>query len=205
MARTSDTRTRVRELAASYLARGVTPTSRQIRDDLGKGSLSTITEELKTYFDERSYSQKGNVGAVVANQPGIATHGLRPQEALGAFDQSSRGAPAADADNVLESLPQALKSISEEIAETRKTYTEQLALAYTRYESVQRQAMLQIDSARHEASELRAKLASFSMDAQMREDALRGKANMLTEQNAVLRGKVEALERLLDKLKPSDS
>lgn len=102
----------------------------------------------------------------------------------------------AEIQAVLRQLTVAVESLQVELGELRLTSAEQLRKAYERYEAVQHLALQQVDMARQEARELKARLATVGLDAATREDAMRGRAQQLREENQRLLGRIEELSRL---------
>ncbi len=218
MGRVSDTRARVRAIADEMAAAGQSISSRKVLEVLGAGSLSTITDELKSWSATRARRLAPQCLVVPAD--GVAPP-PPPVSAVSALASAplpstpSPGAslgsgpaekpepllpgPAAVTQGEVRALFEELRLIREELAAIRKENEEQLAKAYQRYEAVQRRAMEQIDEARQVAAELKEKLQMASMDAQLREDAQRGKAQMLRDENVRLATKLEAATSALQR------
>jgi hypothetical protein len=197
MARSSDTRERVRAIANNLANSGQLVSSRKVRQMLGAGSLSTITDELAKWEAERASG-----GALAEGSPSPLK---RPQIAPDHKANAPMPILQEDALANLTALLQTmavdvaklsveLSLVREELISSRQAHDEQLAIAYQRYEAVQRHAMTQIDDARQVAAELRQKLNVVSMDTQTREDAQRGKAQALREENVRLVAKIEFME-----------
>lgn len=70
MARVTDTRQRVRELAGQLASQGIEPTPSLIRSFLGKGSPNTGVDELRRWKDEQSPAV-----------PSVAAPGVQPPSA----------------------------------------------------------------------------------------------------------------------------
>lgn len=193
MARTSDTRKNVRVIASQLSEKGVPLSSRGIREVLGGGSLSTITDELRRIQAEALLAEtRGAVSwAPVDTRPHPFSDSLTEET-----DPGITRALVAMSEDIAH-LTSELTNIREELSNIRKSNEEQLALAYTRYEAVQRHALMQVEAARRDSIGLREGLGNAKMDGQLREDAYRGKAQALRDENAGLKAKLELLEELL--------
>jgi hypothetical protein len=202
MARISDTRARVRAIAEELTAADKPVSARQVLALLGKGSLSTITDELRIWENSRLSAEKLRpLGGPV--QPPVPAHheASAPMEVPPAPHQFSVvGGPAGEILGILRGIAETMSGLQlelalvrEEFATSEKTHQAQLAKAYERYESVQRHVMVQLDETRQVAANLRQKLQTTEMDAQLREDAQRGKAQSLRDENARLIARLEIL------------
>jgi len=202
MARVSETRTRVREIARTLSDAGQEVSSLKILDILGSGSLSTITDELKKMEAERTassaYEHPPTAGAipqqVAPPSPAPAVTAAPPITAENLAEALQ--AAAAPFLETIEKLYSEVTELRVELSSVRSSNAEQLALAYQRYEAVQRHAMLQIDEARQTAAELRHRLATVTADVEAREDAQRNKMQLLRDENVRLKAKVEVLQGL---------
>jgi hypothetical protein len=187
MGRKSETRERVRELADELASQGVVPSSRKILEMLGKGSLSTITDELELW-------QLGPAPRPTSlKQPAAAPPIATPE--LGALAPMLEHLTSQTAKLLAnnEQMAEELSAIRDELAQLKKTHEEQLATAYMRYEAVQRHALLQVDEARQNTGQLRERVSSLSLELDTREMAHSGKLQAVREENARLRGMLEAL------------
>lgn len=185
MPRETDTRSRTAAVAAELEQQGIRPSSRKVRKILGTGSLSTIRSELvKLGYAEEEPASAGDMAAgdAVAGQASPV-----PGQAAAAPDPR-----VADA---LEAMAAEMRLLREELASVRANSELQMNRAYERYESVQKHSLMQVEAARQEVSALREKMANMSMDAQVREDALRGKAQMLRDENQRLQGQLDTLQQ----------
>lgn len=204
MARTSETRKKVRAAALELIAKRRPVTSRNVRELLGAGSFATITDELGKW--EAEQLKAGETLTASAHQP-LSRHpqSVDPVEyeastsshtAGGGLEAPNAAIAAVSTDILaqLAGLRVQLEAVSVELASSRKSNEEQLALAYQRYEGVQRHAMVQIDEARQLAAELRQRLAFVTKDFETREDANRGKMQSLREENVRLRERNEVLQ-----------
>lgn len=206
MARTSDTRKKVRAAALELIGNGTPVTSRKVRELMGAGSFATITDELKKWETERLRADGTPAASVRQPLTGrpqsledLEEHGAN--DALSQTDRSDLEAPPAaiaalstELLGQLAGLRVQLEAVIAELALTRKSNEEQLAIAYQRYEGVQRHAMVQIDEARQLAAELRQRLALVTKDFETREDAQRGKIQSLRDENVRLRERNEILQ-----------
>lgn len=205
MARSSDTRDKVRAAAAAMLTAGEVISSRGILKKLGAGSLTTITDELSKWEAERTATTASagtplvaDVGVLAPSPERTALPGLSPAaDLLAPFDEVfSKMQAMAD---LLSKMSTELSEVKDELSEVRKANEEQLKIAYQRYEAVQRHALLQIDDSRQATADLRQKLSLAVRDAETREDAQRGKAQALREENVRLLGRLEVFEELYGK------
>jgi hypothetical protein len=190
MGRKSETRERVREIADDLAGQGIVPSSRKILELLGKGSLTTIQDELEAW-------QRGPKLSHDAAAPPVAT----------ADEDDKTDMPGATGTAILELLTSRLAellSITEktneeltlvraELGDLKKTHQEQLDTAYKRYEAVQRHALLQVDEARQNAAQLRERVKTLTSELDTREMAHSGKLQAVREENARLRGMLEAV------------
>lgn len=189
MPKATDTREKTRAAHALFVARGETPSARQILRHIGGGSLSTITDEL---------AKIGNASAV----PALPSPSPTPTpEALPAEARTAPEIPVAIVHELanmtaaMRQLVESLGAVQAEVQELRNGGTEQLRVAYERYEAVQRLALQQVDLARQEARDYKARLAALSMDYETREDAMRGRAQQLRDENQRLLGRIEELSK----------
>lgn len=187
MARKSDTREKVRVLAEELVAKGIVPSSRKILEMLGnKGSLTTITDELANW--ERARNGDANPASEPPVQASTAEKEIPVLAAL--LERLTAQITLLTSNN--ESTSQQLEMIRAELVDLKRTHAEQLSVAYQRYEAVQRHALLQIDEARQSASLLREKVKALSLELDTREMAHSGKLQAAREENARLRGRLEA-------------
>lgn len=185
----TETRTKTRIAIGELLARGVVPSARKVRELLGEGSLSTISDEIR----RMSAEQKFDTNLLPAQSPeavalGMPTCNNRHRLMLPPDTPSVTDALAA--------MTCTLNDMRAELAALRKSSEGELKVAYHRYEAVQRQAMLQVDAARIESAELRERLRSFAVDSQTREDALKGMAQQMRDENQRLLGRLAELQRV---------
>jgi len=173
MARTNDTRARVRALAEEFSARGEEPSPTVILRILGRGSASTVVDELRRWREETA----------------------KPSEAPVALSHQSDAVSASPIDEalprvaeLLEPLTEAISRLTQRLDEQERSYAAQLALAYDRFTAVQKMAMVAIDEAREQTrfwkqEAERAKLES-SAQVDTYRDAMRsaqGEARRLAE------------------------
>ena len=175
------TRERTREAHAILVARGETPSAGQIMEMLGGGSLAVISEEL---------------AKIGPNSSGVRVTTSPPAPSA----QPPEGACPPEVARELSSLREILAKLSESTAdlhtqmkEMRAEASDQLRVAYERFEAVQRLALQQVDLARQEARDLKTRLATVSLDFETREDAMRGRSQQLRDENQRLLGRIEEL------------
>jgi hypothetical protein len=187
MGRKSETRERVRQVAEELAAQGIVPTSRKLLELLGKGSLSTITDELELWQrGPASANRPEKAGALELPPPAAEFGGAFPLLEL-------QGRQIAQLLVNNEKTTNELEAIRIELISLRKTHEEQLAIAYNRYEAVQRHALLQVDEARQNAAQLRERVKQLTSELDTREMAHSGKLQSVREENARLRGMLEAV------------
>lgn len=192
MTQPTDTRAKTREAYKMFVARGEHPSARQILRFIGSGSLSTISDELSKIG---ANARLEPVSAPAADGPK-----LPPVEANNPPDVSLELARLRES---LAQLAQTMGAIQTELSDLRISSKEQLAVAYERYESVQRMALQQVDIARQEARDYKTRLATVSLDAETREDAMRGRSQQLREENQRLIGRIEELVKRNQELSAS--
>lgn len=188
MGRKSETRERVRELADELAKEGIVPSSRKILEMLGKGSLSTITDELELWQRGPNPTPPPLDASPRSAVPEAAGADMGPLTPLLEL-------LTARLEQVLtnsEMMAKELSTIRSELTELKRTHQEQLDIAYKRYEAVQRHALLQVDEARQNSGQLRERVKSLSAELDTRETAHSGKLQAVREENARLRGMLEA-------------
>lgn len=203
-----DTRARTRQAAHELLARGEEPTVRKVRQIIGGGSFSTISDELEKITAEKSEEPVQAPNSSTSPQPftGTPPLGYAPPDNTEVLSELSR------LSGLVVKLTSELARVHEEMAELRRSSEEQLKVAYERYGAVQKQALMQIDAARMDSAELREKLRNMSGDAQLREDAQKSRAQHFQNENQKLLGRIEELTlrnaeltRLLKSPQPTQS
>lgn len=208
MARTTDTRAQVRAAADKLAAAGTTPTPTLVKGLLGKGSNTTIVDELRKWTQERAAP-----GSESGTEPGVATPAAL--ERLGASEAAALVASASQAAKELEeslahvseaitqiaTYPETLSKVHEAVARLvsaheslQADHSAELEKAYKRYESVQRFMMNQVAQTREELVAERARHKEFSDSAQARESALTKQVTELRDQVQLLRGRLEERE-----------
>lgn len=209
MARSSETRQRVRAAALQLIAAGTEPTPTVIRGMLGEGSNSTIVSELKAMRKER---EAGGVKPLVSGESTAeALSRVGAQEAAELVRKAAETSmQLRETTSLLNGTASALKtsidslhSIPREFAELKKTMLEVIELmrtdrawmeaelnrAYERYKGAQVYALREIEAAREETrkakEQARAGDGSYEqMMAYMRQnDALR---NLVAQLNGRL-------------------
>lgn len=134
MSRTSQTRSRVRELAEELSLKGEEPTPTVILRLLGKGSPNTVVDELRKWREENA----------------------RPTQHADYLPRRTETATSSHPDpsllrELLEPVTAAIQALTQRLDEQDKSYAAQLALAYDRFTAVQKMAMVAIDEAREQA------------------------------------------------------
>jgi FtsZ-binding cell division protein ZapB len=185
MPKTTATRLKTQQIATQLRAEGVQPTTRNVRSRLGTGSFSTIADELARMQATSASIPAQQTPSLANDRPTLP---VVPVPAGGVQSEGMKDVLGAIAD-----LSHELGAVRAELAAQRADAVLQLREAYARYEAVQRQALLQVDAARVETSELRERIRQMSLDAQCREDALRGKAQQLREENQQLKNRIAEL------------
>lgn len=190
MGRKSETRERVREIADDLARQGIVPSSRKILELLGKGSLSTITDELEAW-------QRGPVSLPGAAAPAVTAADeddkTATQGATGTAILDLLSGRLAELLAIAEKTQQELALVRAELGDLRTSHQEQLDTAYKRYEAVQRHALLQVDEARQTTAQLRERVKTLTSELDTREMAHSGKLQAAREENARLRGMLEAM------------
>jgi len=174
MARTNDTRSRVRELAAELASQGQEPSPTVIMRMLGRGSPNTIVDELRRWKEETA------IDAQRASSVPAATPSAKGDDTATSTLSQLR--------QLLEPLSNAVQHLSQRIDEQEKAHAAQVALAYDRFTAVQKMAMVAIDEAREQTRfwKQEAERAKFEASAQADSyrDAMRsaqGEARRLAE------------------------
>jgi hypothetical protein len=155
MARISDTRARVRALAEQYAARGEEPSPTAIRRALGRGSASTVVDELRRWREDTAKPAPPQPPA-----PSPATH------------PTAAEVPSALA-ALLQPLHYAIEALGRRIEEQDQRHAVQTALAYERFAAVQKMAMVAIDEAREQTRFWKQEAERAKLDAETRADTYR--------------------------------
>lgn len=217
MARTTDTRTRVRELANRIHAEGGTPTPTLIREMLGSGSPNTIVSELRAWSADLSASgnsvperaQKAlTTTKVVAERLGLdelasllsdvaATGGALTEQVKELLDA---GAGLRQEKDSLSSLTALCAELVNQLRTDRAWMREELEKISHRFEGVQKHMLMNISTAREETIRWKEEAKFAKEEAQTWRHALLSKTDALQTENARLRGMLEALGHPLPRL-----
>lgn len=180
MPRVTNTRERVRALADELAARGEEPTPTVILRALGKGSPSTVVDELKKWRSTRSAQTSTPVRTAVQsslasdNGPAALELGRNPKAT------PTEGVPGSCTTALLQELratvaglTEAVAGLGQEIKEQDARYERGLALAYERLGGVQKMALMAIDEAREQARFWKEQAAVAKDDAKVKTEAYR--------------------------------
>lgn len=157
MARTTDTRARVRALAEQLAASGEEPSPTVIRRMLGRGSLETVVDELRRWREDTAPIAQPSHGEPANAAPDLATPAHRPSGLA----------------ELLLPLQQAIESLNQRIADQDVRHAAETALAYERFAAVQKMAMVAIDEAREQARFWKQEAERVRLDAETRADTYR--------------------------------
>lgn len=210
MARTTDTRARVRELADRIQAEGGQPTPTLIREMLGGGSPNTIVSELRAWTADQlalnggapARAQKAlSTTKVVAERMGldelasllsdVATTGsaLTAQ----AKELLSAGAGLRHDKNAIGELAALCAELVAQLQADRTWMREEMEKIGQRFEGVQKHMLMNISTAREETIRWKEEAKFAKEEAQTWRHALLSKTDALQTENARLRGMLEAL------------
>lgn len=213
MARSTDTRQRVREIAAQLSAQGTEPTLTLVRGLLGKGSPNTIVEELRKWREQQAGSlppTNSPAGAPPSpaqkSSPLPAPVGL--DEVLRSL-QSARELLARQAAGVqeVESLKQALSAVSavmhQHMEQTaalmsaleadRKVVVDSLGAMQARYEGIQKHMLMSIEQAREETRTWKERALEAKEEATTWRMTIQRRIESLLAENGNLKGRIDAM------------
>lgn len=174
MAGNSDTRSLVRKLATDIAAQGGVPSPTLIRKALGKGSMSTVVDELSKWAKARE-----PVLAAAPNAP-PALPFPPPQTPPAPY-------PAELVTELLRQLA-ALGSQMELMAARDRAIEERLEAVSARMDGMQRHMLLQIHEAREHAAKWKDRFTATKHEAEVWRDTLQAQNLRLTEEVAWLKG-----------------
>ncbi len=209
MPRATDTRERVRELAAQIRAQGGEPTATLIRSVLGRGSPNLIVDELRRWRSEQTPTAASAVSAQISSPSALERLGL--QDLAQALEQSRR--LTAEQSEALASLQQLrtsmastaqavaagvaqIASLFESLAQERKAIEAQVQAQQDRFEGVQRYMLRAIDDAREETRQWKERARGLQEELLTWRTTIQGRLDMLLAENGNLKGKLEALQPL---------
>lgn len=219
MARSTDTRQRVREIAAQLSAQGTEPTLTLVRGLLGKGSPNTIVEELRKWREQQTDPRQPAGSPPSPSQkssPLAAPVGL--DEVLRSL-QSARELLERQASGVqeVESLKHALSAVSavmhqnmEQTAalmsalETdRKVLVDSLGAMQARYEGIQKHMLMSIEQAREEARTWKERAKEAQEEASTWRLTIQRRIETLLDEKGVLKGRLDAVTAELERVRLS--
>jgi hypothetical protein len=202
MARITDTRARVRELADHVSAQGLEPTPSIIRKLLGKGSPNTIVDELKAWAADRAEPEtllSPRLDPTALERVGLSeVAGLLKKVMLMQCQLAENLAASEEKVNPLKTqLPsEHLKKILDSILElTSKTDADRSSIqkefnnANARIDGVRRYMLLQVEEARLEASRWKAKHDDIKQELSTWQGTMRMKNQTLQDELIWLKGK----------------
>lgn len=207
MARVTDTRQRVRDIAAQLSSQGIEPTPGLVRDLLGKGSPNTIVGELRAWKAERSASPSISLTTSISSPTVLEKAGLHEvAESLraateSAHAQSVRLQELSELQDVLSQVLRQQDSLSTQLSlavssliSEREKYFAQLSRLEERFDGMQKFMLKSIDDARDEARTWkdRAKLAHEELIAWR--TTVQQRIESLREENGRLQGRLEQSE-----------
>jgi hypothetical protein len=185
MTRSTDTRSKVRELADQISLNGGTPTPTLIRDMLGKGSPNTIVSELKAW--QASKGTEKQTTPTPARLPLGATNQSHALVVL--MDELRKSVAEVGA------LKTSLGQITKELSNVGKpseggAFGKEIKNIETRFEGVQRRMLIQVDEARGEAVKWKQRFLELREESGTWQTAMRQKLEKLAGDNAWLRGRL---------------
>lgn len=214
MARVTDTRAQVRILAQKIADEGGIPTPTVIRQMLGRGSQTTIVDELKRWSGARAKpAPPGQETATVMERLGlreVAT--LLEQATAQAEQQRTFLVQAGDLLKASERLPLLVaemtvkfSSLEKQLLGDREWMHKELELMNTRFEAMQRRALLQIEEAREESVHWRGKYKGLQDEFGVWRTTMDRRNGQLQDRVAWLSGKlgVEVPVSAVAQVKPS--
>ena len=223
MARSTDTRQRVREIAAQLSAQGTEPTLTLVRGLLGKGSPNTIVEELRKWRERQAGSLPPTNSP--AGTPPSPAQKSSPLPAPVGLDEVLRSLQSARellerqtaGVQEVESLKQALSAVSavmhqnmEQTAalmsalETdRKIVVDSLGAMQARYEGIQKHMLMSIEQAREEARTWKERAKEAQEEASTWRLTIQRRIETLLDEKGVLKGRLDAVTAELERVRLS--
>lgn len=206
MARVTDTRERVRDIAVQLSSQGVEPSPSLVRSLLGKGSPNTIVDELRAWKAERERSplaapsqapayaaplvlERAGLDEVARTLRAASEHALVQASHLRDLnelrDLLSRS--FSQQENLTHQLSQAVASVLAE----REHYSRELVKMSERFDGMQKYMLRAIDDAREDTRvwKERARLAQEELVAWR--TTVQQRIEMLREENGRLQGKLD--------------
>jgi hypothetical protein len=186
-------RRRIEQALAALQAEGRPATVRALRERAGGGSFSTVLAVLRTEA-QRAAATYAPVHKAAGAMP--VSSRVRPPDA----PADAPAAPAVAAEPTppelsrvhaqLERLTAEMQGLGDELRALRQAHAAELALAYERYESVQKYALREVDSARERAQDAQRALRELQAGIRTREDVFLQQAARLREELAFVRGEL---------------
>lgn len=193
---------------------GAPITVRAVRARAGGGSFSTVSAFLRARRTGAAPPSPQRYAPVHKAEPALAplnseggetdiaahpraevppAHSARRAQA-GALEPThganGDAAGSGDVRELIEQLARAVQALGNELAQLRQSHAAQLALAYERYESVQKYALKEVDAARERAQDAQRSLRDAQANVRTREDAFMQQAMKLREELAFARGQL---------------
>lgn len=172
MARKSNTRTKVRELAEQLHAAGEPVTPTKIRQLLGTGSPNTIVSELKAWRSQQELKAAENISTPSATENNAETY----------FKEIS--AQLINITKTNEALARSVTELATQLENNKSWLSSELDKAYERYEAVQHHALLQVDAARDHARFLKEQLEHTKAEFEIRESSLKQRLHLALQRQA---------------------
>ena len=179
MARITNTRELVRKTADALAAEGVKPSFSLVRERIGAGSPNTIVDELKRWNASRTEGAVAPSGSAALE----ATHPpVRDQERRAANPGEDNGA----IDELLGRIEKLCKTV-----ERLDAMTESAVKAITRFDDMQKRALLLVDEARGRGRYWEEEARRLRTESREKEESYRQAMYQAVEQQNVMRGQLE--------------
>ena len=206
MARVTDTRQRVREIAEQIHAEGGEPTPSMVRLLLGKGSPNTIVEELRLWRQTKLGTSSKAADASQISSPkvlervGLAevTHALEGSRSL--LEQQFQALEgvvglklelSAALGEVRQTVAQ-ISSLMESFIHDHGAVAQTLVKIQDRFDGVQRHMMRSVEEAREETRNWKERARAAESELVTWRTSNQAKIEALLTQNGELRGKLES-------------
>lgn len=189
-------RRRIEQALAALQAEGRPATVRALRERAGGGSFSTVLAVLRTEA-QRAAAAYAPVHKAAGAMP---VSSRAPPLDAPADAPATPAVPAVAAEPTppelsrvhaqLERLAAEMQGLGDELRALRQAHAAELALAYERYESVQKYALREVDSARERTQDAQRALRELQAGIRTREDVFLQQAARLREELAFVRGEL---------------
>lgn len=208
MARITNTRVRVREMADRVAAEGGKPTPTLIRELLGGGSPNTIVSELKAWSAERAQATPTTSpsGAQVQTAKAVEKLGFEALASLLNEVAQTNQRLAEDVNSVLDATRQALQdfdairtlsatceALTRQLETDRAWMQDELSKLGERFDGVQKHMLMSIESSRSEVVYWKDLARQAREELNAWRSPLQARNAQLEEETALLRGKLEGL------------